>query len=217
MVKTPIVKEGYIYIGTLVFITFIIAMTVSLYWTIIPGVIAAFLMFFFRNPSRTIPEDPKLVLSPADGMVMGVSELFEDQFLNTPAKKVTIFLSVFDVHVNRSPLAGEIKFQQYTCGRFRPAYKKSVGFENERHSIGIENENIRILVTQIAGLLARRIVSWVTLGDNLKSGERYGLIKFGSCTEVIVPEFVEILVKKGDRVKGGVSIIGRIPNEIDHS
>ena len=96
-------------------------------------------------------------------------------------------------------------------------YKKSVGFENERHSIGIENENIRILVTQIAGLLARRIVSWVTLGDNLKSGERYGLIKFGSCTEVIVPEFVEILVKKGDRVKGGVSIIGRIPNEIDHS
>ncbi len=217
MVKTPIVKEGYIYIGTLVFITFIIAMTVSLYWAIIPGVIAAFLMFFFRNPSRTIPEDPKLVLSPADGMVMGVSELFEDQFLNTPAKKVTIFLSVFDVHVNRSPLAGEIKFQQYTCGRFRPAYKKSVGFENERHSIGIENENIRILVTQIAGLLARRIVSWVTLGDNLKSGERYGLIKFGSCTEVIVPEFVEILVKKGDRVKGGVSIIGRIPNEIDHS
>lgn len=217
MVKTPIVKEGYIYIGTLVFITFIIAMTVSLYWATIPGVIAAFLMFFFRNPSRTIPEDPKLVLSPADGMVMGVSELFEDQFLNTPAKKVTIFLSVFDVHVNRSPSAGEIKFQQYTCGRFRPAYKKSVGFENERHSIGIENESIRILVTQIAGLLARRIVSWVTLGDNLKSGERYGLIKFGSCTEVIVPEFVEILVKKGDRVKGGVSIIGRIPNEIDRS
>lgn len=217
MVKTPVVKEGYIYIGTLVFITIIIAMTVSLYWAIIPGVIASFLMFFFRNPARTIPEDPTLVLSPADGMVMGVSELFEDQFLNTSAKKVTIFLSVFDVHVNRSPLAGEIKFQQYTCGRFRPAYKKSVGFENERHSIGIENESIRIVVTQIAGLLARRIVSWVTLGDNLKSGERYGMIKFGSCTEVIVPESVEILVKKGDRVKGGVSIIGRIPDEINRT
>ena len=217
MVKTPVVKEGYIYIGTLVFITIIIAMTVSLYWAIIPGVIASFLMFFFRNPARTIPEDPTLVLSPADGMVMGVSELFEDQFLNTSAKKVTIFLSVFDVYVNRSPLAGEIKFQQYTCGRFRPAYKKSVGFENERHSIGIENESIRIVVTQIAGLLARRIVSWVTLGDNLKSGERYGMIKFGSCTEVIVPESVEILVKKGDRVKGGVSIIGRIPDEINRT
>ena len=120
---------------------------------------------------------------------------------------------MFDVHVNRSPMAGEIKFQQYVCGRFRPAYKESVGCENERHSIGIENNGIRIVVTQIAGLIARRIVSWVTLGDTLQSGDRYGLIKFGSCTEVIVPNNVEIFVKKGDRVKGGVTLIGRIVNE----
>lgn len=217
MVKSPVVKEGYIYIGSLVILTLIVALTVHPYWAIIPGVLAAFLTFFFRNPVRSIPEGCDLILSPADGMVMGVTELYEEQFLNTTAKKVTIFLSVFDVHVNRSPIAGKIKFQQYTCGRFRPAYKESVGCENERHSIGLENDSIRIVVTQIAGLLARRIVSWVTLGDSLKSGERYGLIKFGSCTEVIVPESVEILVKKGDRVKGGISVIGRMPNEKDHT
>ncbi len=211
MVKTPVVKEGYIYIGALILITFVVAIAVDSYWAIIPGVLATFVTFFFRNPNRQVPEGCDLVVSPADGMVMGVTEIFEDQFLNAPGKKVTIFLSVFDVHVNRSPIAGEIKFQQYTCGRFRPAYKESVGCENERHSIGLENDCMRVVVTQIAGLIARRIVSWVTLGDKLQTGERYGLIKFGSCTEVVVPEAVEILVKKGDRVKGGVTVIGRIP------
>lgn len=210
MVKTPVVSEGYIYIGALVLLTFVVALTADPYWAIIPGVLAAFVTFFFRNPSRQVPGDCGLVLSPADGRVMSITELDEDEFLNSPGKKVTIFLSVFDVHVNRSPIAGEIKFQQYTCGRFRPAYKESVGCENERHSIGLENECMRVVVTQIAGLIARRIVSWVTLGDSLKTGERYGLIKFGSCTELIVPATVEILVKKGDKVKGGLSVIGRI-------
>ena len=107
-------------------------------------------------------------------------------------------------------LAGKIKFQEYTCGRFLAAYKDSVGFENERHSIGIENGDVKILVTQIAGLIARRIVSWVTLGNVLEPGQKYGLIKFGSCTEVTVPRDVEILVKKGDRVVGGETVIGRI-------
>ena len=169
-----------------------------------------FISFFFRNPKREIPSDSSFIVSPADGKVMSVCEVYDDQFLNQVGIKVTIFLSVFDVHVNRSPIAGEIKFQQYTCGRFRPAYKESVGCENERHSIGIENGEMRVLVTQIAGLLARRIVSWVTLGSVLEKGERYGLIKFASCTEVIVPKTVEILVKKGDRVTGGDTVIGRI-------
>ena len=105
---------------------------------------------------------------------------------------------------------GEVKLQQYTCGRFHPAYKSSVGFENERHTIGIDNGKMRITVTQIAGILARRIVSWVTLNDTLTRGELYGLIKFGSCTEVVVPNNVEVLVKKGDKVIGGETIIGRI-------
>jgi phosphatidylserine decarboxylase len=210
MVKAPIVKEGYIYIVILAIITVIIYVTIDPYWSIVPAVLMGFITFFFRNPKRSIPSDNDLVLSPADGKVMSVCEVYDDQFLNQVGLKVTIFLSVFDVHVNRSPIAGEIKFQQYTCGRFRPAYKETVGCENERHSIGLENDNMRVLVTQIAGILARRIVSWVTLGNILKKGERYGMIKFASCTEIIVPKTVEILVKKGDKVKGGETVIGRL-------
>lgn len=210
MVKTPIVKEGYIFIAVLAIITAVVALAVSPYWSIVPGVFLAFVTFFFRNPKRNVPLDDRLILSPADGKVMDVYEVYDEEFLNEPGKKVIIFLSIFDVHVNRSPVAGEIKYQQYTCGRFRPAYKESAGFENERHSIGLENDKMRVLVTQIAGILARRIVSWVTLGSVLVQGERYGLIKFGSCTEVIVPQSVEILVSKGDKVKGGETIIGRL-------
>lgn len=210
MTQTPIVREGFLFIGILVLITFVTALTVDPYWAIIPGVLAAFVTFFFRNPRRAIPGDDSLVVSAADGTVMGVSEVYEDQFLEQDGIKVTIFLSVFDVHVNRSPIAGEIKFQQYTCGRFRPAYKESAGCENERHTIGLENEKMRVLVTQIAGILARRIVSWVTLGVVLERGERYGMIKFGSCTEIVVPRSVEILVKKGDKVRGGETVIGRL-------
>ena len=210
MVKAPIVKEGYIFIFILAIITVIIYVTVDPYWSIIPAVLMGFITFFFRNPKRDVPNDERLVLSPADGKVMSVCEVYDDQFLNEVGLKVTIFLSVFDVHLNRSPIAGEIKFQQYTCGRFRPAYKKTVGCENERHSIGLENDKMRVLVTQIAGILARRIVSWVTLGSVLQKGERYGMIKFASCTEIIVPKTVEILVKKGDKVKGGETVIGRL-------
>ena len=100
--------------------------------------------------------------------------------------------------------------QKYVCGRFRPAYKDSVGFENERHLLGIENEKLRVTVTQIAGILARRIVSWVTLDDKLEKGELYGLIRFGSCTEIVVPKNVEVLVQKGQKVRGGETVIGKI-------
>lgn len=213
MVHNPVVKEGYIYIAVLGLVTIITALTLGAYWAVIPGVLTAFITFFFRNPKREVPDDDTLIVSPADGKVMSVTEVYDDQFLNDKGLKVTIFLSVFDVHVNRSPVQGEIKFQQYTCGRFKPAYKESASCENERHAIGLENGKMRVLVTQIAGILARRIVSWVTLGTVLEQGERYGLIKFGSCTELVVPTTVEVLVKKGDRVKGGKTIIGRLKEQ----
>ena len=181
------------------------------YGAVIPLVLACYFTYFFRNPSRDIPMDEKLIVSPADGTVQDVVELAEDEFVKGPCKKIIIFLSVFNVHVNRSPIAGEIKCQKYVCGRFRPAYKDEVGFENERHMLGIENEKgFRVTVTQIAGILARRIVSWVTLDDNMEKGQVYGLIKFGSCTELVVPDSVEVLVKKGDKVRGGESVLGRI-------
>ncbi len=208
-----IVKEGYPFIlGTLALS--IIALTfLSFKWAILPLILFCFFTFFFRNPKRTIPTDENVLVSPADGKVMEISEVEEDLFLNQKCKKVTIFLSVFDVHVNRAPMAGKITFRQYTCGGFLPAYKDSVGYENERHSIGIDNGKFEILVTQIAGLLARRIVSWTDLGRTLKKGQLYGMIKFGSCTELFVPMNVEICVKKGQHVVGGETIIGRLENE----
>jgi phosphatidylserine decarboxylase len=210
MVKGPIVKEGYRYIAILACLTACVVIVMGAYWSIIPGVFLVFVTFFFRNPNRKVPGNETYVMSPADGKVMSVCDIYDEEFLLAEAIKVTIFLSVLDVHVNRSPIAGEIIYQQYTCGRFRPAYKESAGCENERHSLGIENDQMKILVTQIAGILARRIVSWVTLGNVLTQGERYGMIKFGSCTEVVMPKSVEVLVKKGDRVRGGETIIGRI-------
>ena len=205
-----ILRDGYSFILVAVLAALLLGVLAGPYWAIGPLVLAMYFAYFFRNPSRHIPEDDSLLVSPADGKVMEVIPLEGDEFVKEPCNKVVIFLSVFDVHINRSPMDGEIKCQQYVCGRFKPAYKDSVGFENERHMIGIENDRLRITVTQIAGILARRIVSWVTLDDVLKKGERYGLIRFGSCTEVVMPQSVEVMVKKGDRVIGGETIIGRI-------
>lgn len=205
-----IVKDGYPFIIAAVILTLIVFCFFGVSAAIIPGVLAVFFIYFFRNPSRSMPYDPNILYSPADGTVMAVEDIFDDEYLNEPATKVTVFLSVFNVHVNRSPIDGEIKYQRYTCGQFVPAYKKSASFENERHAIGLDNGRMRILVTQVAGLLARRIVSWVTLGHQMKQGECYGMIKFGSSTELVVPKNVEITVKKGDTVVGGVTVMGRI-------
>ena len=205
-----IVKDGYPFIIAAVILTLIVFYFFGVSAAIIPGVLAVFFIYFFRNPSRSMPYDPNILYSPADGTVMAVEDIFDDEYLNEPATKVTVFLSVFNVHVNRSPIDGEIKYQRYTCGPFVPAYKKSASFENERHAIGLDNGRMRILVTQVAGLLARRIVSWVTLGHQMKQGECYGMIKFGSSTELVVPKNVEITVKKGDTVVGGVTVMGRI-------
>ena len=211
MNRGPVVREGYIYIAAALFLAVVMYFGFGVAVAVPFVVLACYFTYFFRNPDRTIPTDEHLVVSPADGTVQDVVELEDDDFVKGPCTKIIIFLSVFNVHVNRSPIAGEIKCQKYGCGRFRPAYKDEVGFENERHMLGIENEKgFRVTVTQIAGILARRIVSWVTLDDNMSKGQVYGLIKFGSCTELVVPRNVEVLVKKGDKVRGGESVLGRI-------
>ncbi len=209
-ITIAIVREGYLYIFILLIITLILGITINPYWSIIPGVLTIFVTYFFRNPKRIMANDPTLILSPADGKIISIEEIHEDQFLNSSAIKITIFLSIFDVHVNRSPVEGKITFQEYTCGRFKPAYKKSAPFQNERHTIGLETGTIKILVTQIAGIIARRIISWVALGDQIQQGQQYGMIKFGSCTEIIVPANIDILVIAGEHVKGGKTIIGKI-------
>lgn len=205
-----IVKDGYPIILGVFVITLITYFFCGPVWAVIPGVLLLFFIYFFRNPTYKTPYDPNVLYSPAHGTVMAIEDIYDDEYLNEPATKVTIFLSVFDVHVNRSPIDGEIKYQRYTCGQFVPAYKKSASFENERHAIGLDNGRIRIMVSQVAGLLARRIVSWVTLGNRVEQGDCYGMIKFGSSTELVVPKNVEITVKKYQKVTGGVTIVGRI-------
>ena len=208
-----IVKDGYIYVGVSLLLAAIVYYFFGAVWAVIPVVLALYFAYFFRDFPRVTPYDPNILYSPADGTVMGVDEIFDDEYLNEPAIKVTIFLSVFNVHTNRAPLDGEIKYQRYTCGQFVPAYEKNASFENERHAIGMDNGRMRFLVIQIAGLLARRIVSWVTVGTKLQQGETYGMIKFGSSTELVVPRNVEITVKKGDKVVGGITVVGRVKEQ----
>lgn len=208
--KSYIVEDGYPFIIVPLLLALAAGYFINAYAAVLPVLLALYFMYFFRNPRRRPPTDDSLLVSPADGTVVGIEEVDEDTYLNQKCRKVIIFLSIFDAHVNRAPLPGTIDFQQYTCGRFRPAYKDGVGYENERYSIGIHSTRTDILVNIIAGVLARRIVSWVTLGDELQHGQLYGMIKFGSCAEIYVRDNVEITVKKGDKVRGGESVIGRI-------
>lgn len=205
-----IVKDGYPFIIFSLVLTVIVFYFFGIVWAVAPFVLALYFAYFFRNPDRPLPNDENILYAPADGRVMNIEEIFDDEYLNAQAIKVTVFLSVFNVHVNRSPMSGEIKYQRYNEGKFVPAFDKKATFKNERHAIGLDNGKIKIMVTQVAGLLARRIVSWVTLGNVVKQGECYGMIKFGSSTELVVPKNVEILVRKGQNVVGGVTQMGRI-------
>jgi phosphatidylserine decarboxylase len=170
--------------------------------------LAAFIAFFFRNPQREVSRDPQLVLSPADGHVSTVRPIDEQR--PEAGMFVSIFLSVFDVHINRTPIAGRITNITYQAGKFLNALNHRSSLENEQNIVTVENELMTVTFKQIAGVIARRIVFWKKIGDTLQPGERVGLIKFGSRTDLFLPPQVEVLVKPGDRVLGGLTIIGKI-------
>ncbi len=170
--------------------------------------LALFMAYFFRDPRRDAPADADLVVSPADGRVTRVAPL-DPADANSP-NVVSIFLSVFDVHVNRAPIAGEITDVTYTKGRFMIATREDASLVNEQNSLTIRGPRLTVVCKQIAGVLARRIVCWKRVGDHLALGERFGLIKFSSRTDLILPPEVEIGVKVGERVRGGTSVIGRL-------
>ncbi len=208
----PIATAGLAYLVVLA------AVTGIFYWSYKPvSVVTAslfvFTAYFFRNPKRTIPKDSRAVLSPADGVVMSVERVHEDRFIGGPALKVSIFLSIFNVHVNRSPVAGEVRYIRYVPGKFLPAFKSHASEINERNYVGIEADEFRVLVCQVTGFIARRIVCYAKEGGRLEQGQMFGIIKFGSCTEIYVPEGVEVLVSPGESVKGGETVIGRFPDE----
>lgn len=208
-----IVSEGYKFIGAALVLAVIFGYFAHPYAALPFVVLACYFAYFFRSPTRTIAANEHHILSPADGTVTEISSVGVDDFVGEPCNKIVIFMSVFNVHVNRSPINGEIKLQKYYCGRFRPAYKDEVGFENEHHLIGIDRGDLRITVKQIAGILARRIVSWVTLDDRMKQGDIYGMIRFGSCLEIVMPERAQILVREGEKVQGGKTVLGRLEGE----
>lgn len=208
----PIAREAFPYLLVLGLAT------LAVWWfnpvlAFIPLFLFLFVAFFFRNPKRIIPPQEELIVSPADGRVMEVEPIEHDDFIGGKAKRVTIFLSVFNVHLNRCPIHGEVVYRHYQPGKMLAAYKKEAREENERNYVGIENPRLRVMVIQITGLIARTIVSWVNIGDKVERGEQFGLIKFGSCTEIVVPDTVEISVAVGEKVIGGETIIGRLKDE----
>jgi phosphatidylserine decarboxylase len=175
---------------------------------IVFGVIAAFMAFFFRDPNRRSPSDPNLVVAPADGRVTRVRQIENDS--ESSSTLVSIFLSPLDVHINRAPIAGQITNVSYTKGKFLVAMDERASLVNEQNALTIEGEKITVVCKQIAGILARRIICWKRAGERVALGERFGLIKFSSRTDVLMPANVEVLVKEGARVKGGTTIIARI-------
>jgi phosphatidylserine decarboxylase len=183
----------------------------ALGWWIAAGaclVLAAFMAFFFRDPRRDCPVDDRIVVSPADGRVVAAARV--DERVGDSPTQISIFLSPLDVHINRSPIAGEILDVAYKPGAFHVASRDIASVENEQNVVTVRGVNLTIVFRQIAGVLARRIVLWKKKGDRVAMGERVGLMKFSSRMDVILPAEVDVLVHKGDRVVGGVSVLGRL-------
>jgi phosphatidylserine decarboxylase len=165
---------------------------------------------FFRDPDRVDPADPNAVVAAADGTVADIKEIEEPEVLKSPTRRVGIFLSVFDVHTNRAPVSGRITFRQHAKGLCLDARRADCSEKNESMTWAFQNARATVIVRQLTGAIARRIVGWSQVGDELKRGERFGMIRFGSRTEIYLPIDAEVLVKVGERVKGGATIIARL-------
>ncbi len=199
--------EGYPFIIGSVLLTIAVYILTKNWITIIPFFLMLFMFFFFRDPDRIIPDKKGIVVSPADGKVISIHDMYENEFLKKETKKVSIFMSPLDVHINRSPYHGTVARVKHTPGGFRAAFRDEASLKNENIAILLKTEKGDILVRQVAGFLARRAVCRVKPDDILKRGERFGMIKFSSRVDVYLPVSAHIKVKSGDRVKAGVSVI----------
>nr|WP_320055830.1 phosphatidylserine decarboxylase family protein [Desulfuromonas thiophila] len=207
----PVAIEGYPFIGIFAFLTLVFALLDWSFLAVLLLLLTLFTVYFFRNPDRTIPVDENLVVAPADGKVVFVGTVQEERFLHQPMCKVSIFMSVFNVHVNRVPVSGAVKDQFYNKGKFLNAALDKASLENEQAGMVLETASgQRFLVVQIAGLIARRIVTYPVVGDLLQRGQRYGLIRFGSRVDLYMPADVRLQVSLGDRCLGGETIVGQM-------
>jgi phosphatidylserine decarboxylase len=204
------VRDGYYYGAVMIVAGVLVAWLTRPSWAIVPLLLAAFFMWFFRDPERVIPSEPDAVVSPADGKVTSVATVKMD---GETFKSISIFLNVFNVHVNRSPVSGIVSGARYEPGKYLNAMNPASAEQNERNTVTIEGDGHRVIFKQIAGLLARRIVFTKKVGDSVRRGERVGLIKFGSRTDVLLDPSAEVAVKVGDNVKGGSSILAFLKQE----
>jgi phosphatidylserine decarboxylase len=173
--------------------------------------LAIFVVWFFRDPTRPLPADSDLVVAPGEGRVIGIEEVEEPAFLRGAAHKISIFLSVFDVHVQRAPVSGTVEHKTYRPGKYAVAWLDKASEDNEQASLGIATPNGRVLVNQIAGLVARRIITDPSEGDRVERGTRIGLIRFGSRVELYLPVDWEVTCKVGDRARVGATVLARQP------
>jgi len=204
-----IVSEGFPFIAIFGMITLLTVVFLEPDWiAAVPFAATVFTAWFFRNPERRAPLDERLVLSPADGKVIRIDEHFSHELLPQPCRKVSIFMNIFNVHVNRDPCAGKVSLIRYNPGSFLSANLDKASEQNERNAILIRTDEREVLTIQIAGLIARRIVCWVKEGIYLRRGERFGLIRFGSRLEVLLPTETKLSVAVGDKVRAGETPLG---------
>jgi len=200
------VREGYIF-ASVPFLLAVLAFVLG--WPVLGGILlflAGFVLYFFRDPERQVPADPTVVVSPADGRIM---EIVEEPLGSRIGRRISIFLAVWDVHVNRAPYAGRIRDVEYHPGRFLAAMRSRASAENEQNVFHLETARGEIIFKQIAGWIARRVLSWKSAGDVVAAGERVGMIRFGSRMDVWLPLDIEILVRPGQHVTGGSSALAR--------
>ncbi len=208
------VRDGYLYgIGLIAVAVAVTLLTQTWYWSLIPLALAAFFLWFFRDPQRAIPEGAGLVVSPADGKITSVKPI---NTRNGERISISIFLNVFDVHVNRAPVAGKVTEVRYKKGKYLNAMDTRSADLNEQNICVLEtDEGYHVIFKQIAGLLARRIVFRPKVGDRLERGDRVGLIKFGSRTDILLPPYAIVLVNPGERVKGGSSVLATVQKPVE--
>ena len=210
--RIPVVREGLIFILPLLGISVILWILGLSAWAWFFSLLTVFVISFFRDPERTIPAGEKAILSPADGKIIRIETCTEERFLKGPAIKVSIFMSVFNVHVNRIPISGRIAEVAYRPGKFVSANLDKASAANEQNALLLEAAgDAKLLFVQIAGLIARRIVCWVRKGDPVERGRRFGMIRFGSRMDVYLPPNVQIQARLGQKAYGGQTILGYFP------
>ena len=209
--KIPIAKEGYPFLGCAVLITLIVTIFGYKFLTVISLAVSFFILYFFRDPERFTPKERDSLICPADGKVILIEKIFDDRFFQEYVHKISIFMNIFNVHVNRIPQSGTVEKIIYTPGTFYSADSDQGGLRNENCATIITSEAGRkIAVVQVAGLIARRIVCWLEIEDRVKQGDRFGLIRFGSRVDLYIPGSVQISVKNGQIVRAGETILGRL-------